>query len=141
MVAVGLAANILQFISVGSKLVSTVWSIPMSGRQGLAGLLDVQKITEDLKNVLGDFRTPNNMNPSPDSYDNGLQQLVKNCEHLASELLESLQKIVLPDKSRKRDNLRAALRMVWKEEDLKSLQSTLDSYRQELVLHLLTVIR
>lgn len=71
----------------------------------------------------------------------GLQQLVRNCERLAVELLSSLQKIHLPEKSRKRDALSAALRMIWQEEELKSSQLRLDRFRQELILHLLSSIR
>ena len=141
LIAVGLASNILQFIDVGSKLVSNVWTIFTSGREGLATLLDVQKVTKDLEQILRDFKIPKDANVCLDSSDNGLQQLVGSCEHLAIELLESLKKFDLPEKSRKRDNLKAALRLIWKEEELKSLQSRLDGYRQEIVLHLLTLIR
>ena len=141
LVAVGLAANVFQFIDVGFRFISTVWSICMSGRQGLANMLDVQKTTEDLENVLRGFRTPNEASASLDNNESGLQQLVRNCERLAGELLCSLQKIHLPEKSRKRDALRAALMMIWKEEELKSLQLRLNGFRQELVLHLLSLIR
>ena len=54
--------------------------------------------------------------------DSGLQQFVGNCKRLVGELLESLQKNDLSETSHKRDNLRAALRMIWKEEELISLQ-------------------
>ena len=141
MVAIGLAANIFQFIDVGSRFVSNVRNISKSGRQGSSEWLDVQRMTEDMKNVLSGLRIPNESSPILDSNESGLKQLVGNCEGLAGELLDSLLKIHPMEKSRKRDNLRAALRMVWKEKELKSLQLRLDGYRQELVLHILTLIR
>ena len=49
LVAVGLAANIFQFIDIGSRFIPTAWYICTSGRQGLAELLDIQKTTEDLE--------------------------------------------------------------------------------------------
>ena len=141
LVAVGLAANILQFIDVGSRFISNAWNICASGRQGLADLLDVQKTTEDLKNVLLSFLTSNEASATLDNNESGLQQLVRNCERLANELLDSLHKIHLSEKSRKRDVLRTAFKMIWKEEELKSLQLRLNGFRQELVLHLLSLIR
>ena len=141
LVAVGLAANIFQFIHVGSRFISTACNICMSGRQGLADLLDVQKTTEDLKNILRGFRTLNEASATLDKNESGLQQLVRNCECLASELLDSLHKIHPPEKSRKRDALRTAVKMSWKEEELESLQLRLNGFRQELVLHLLSFIR
>ena len=141
MVAVGLISNIFQFIDVGSRFVSKVWNISMSGRQGLTAVLDVQKVTEDLEHVLPGFKSPNDASPCLDSSDRGLQQLAGHCERLALELIESIRKIDLPEKSRKRDNLMSAIRLIWKEEELKSLQSRLDGYRQELILHLLALIR
>lgn len=141
LIAVGLAANVFQFIDIGSKFVSTVWNIYMSGGQGLADLLNIEKTTEDLENLLRGFCIPEETSASLDNNESGLQQLVRNCERLAHELLDSLRKMQLPQNSRKRDALRAAFKIVWKEEELKSLQLRLDRFRQELVLHLLVLIR
>lgn len=112
LIAVGLAANIFQFIDVGSRFISTAWNICTSGRQGFAELLDVQKTTEDLKNVLLGFLTSSEASATLENNESGLQQLLSNCERLANELLDSLHKIHLPEKSRKRDALRTAFKMI-----------------------------
>ena len=51
-----------------------------------------------------------------------LEELAEQCSQLASEMLSSLSKIGLSDKLRKRDALKAAFRMVWKEDEIKSQQ-------------------
>lgn len=141
LLAISLVANVLQFIDVGTRFVSTVWKFYNSRRQGLPDFLDVHKTTKDLEDVLHSLKTPNKTSESLDGNESGLQDLVNDCDHLASELLYALQKIHIPEKSRKRDALRVAFTMTWKKEDLRSLQSRLDGFRQELVLHLLSVIR
>lgn len=141
LVAVGLAANIFQFIDVGSRYVSTLWKIYVSARQGPTELLDVQTITRDLKNVLRDLRTSDESSVSLDSNESGLQRLVQSCEALAGELLDSLRKVQVPEKSRKRDAVTVTFRVMRQEEDLKSMQVRMDRFRQELVLHLLNLIR
>ena len=141
LVAFGLAANLFQFVDIGTRFTSNVWKIYRSGHQGLAEVLDIQKTTEDLRKVLHGFGTPNERNARLSNDECGFQELLKGCRLLANELLESLQKMHPLEKSRKRDALKGALKMIWKEEDLKSMQSRLDGYRQEIVVHLLSLIR
>lgn len=141
LVAVSLAASILQFIDVGSRFVSNVWKIYISGKERTSELPDIRETTEDLHNVLEGLKNSQGAVLGVREDERGLQQLVQSCQTLATELLGTLQKINLPDKIRKRDALMAAFRMVWKEEEIKSLQSRLEEFRQEVALHLLSLIR
>jgi hypothetical protein len=59
----------------------------------------------------------------------------------AVQLLAILDKVKAADISRKRDALKVAFRLIYKEDKIKSLQDRLASFRSQLNLHLLLSIR
>ena len=139
LVAVGLASNIIQFIDVGSKFVSSAWRIYQTGETKA----DFQSETiVDLKTVLARLKSSQTDPAQNDNEDEaGFQELVVKCQRLASELLLSLQKIKLPSKARKRDAMKAAFKTIYRKDEIKSLQAKLDDFREQLIFHLLNLIR
>lgn len=131
--AFSLAANIVPFIDAASKLVSLLWSLYVSGKEGLEEYTALLKITQDLHNVLENLRTTES--------GDGMQQIVEECQKLGSELESTLRKLNLSDKIRKRDALKAAVKLLWKEDEVKGIQTRLDAFRSQLTLHLITSLR
>jgi hypothetical protein len=139
--AFSLAANIIQFVDFGGRLVSNVWSIHQNGQSGFGEILDMEKTTEDLKLTLADLISPLESSQDKTDGQRSLEELTEKCSQLASEMLSSLSKIGLSDKLRKRDVLKAAFQMVWKEDEIKSQQMRLESIKHQLNLHILVSLR
>lgn len=55
-VAISLSANILQFINVGLRFVSTAWKIYTASRERVNEQTDLQTIIIDLDHVLKDLQ-------------------------------------------------------------------------------------
>ena len=70
-----------------------------------------------------------------------LNQLALDCSRTARKLLAILQKITSAGNTRKRDALQAAFRLVYNENEIKSLSDQLSSFRNQLNLHLLISLR
>lgn len=137
----GLAANIVQFLDFGSKFVTNVLKLYWSGRTGNGEIPELAKITVDLETILKGFQAPDGDSKERIEGENDLRQLAGECQTVVVDLLCSLNKITSPDKTRKRDALRAAFRMTWKEEEIERLQERLIGFRQQLTLHLLALLR
>ena len=90
LVAFGLAANLFQFVDIGTRFISNVWKIYRSGHQGLIDIREVQKTTEDLRKVIRGFETSNGTKASLSNDQIEFQELLEGCRLLANELLESL---------------------------------------------------
>lgn len=139
--AFGLAANIVQFIDFGCNFVSTVWSIYRKGRDGVGELFDLEKTTKDLQLVLANLQLPPGNPDERTESERSLQELAEQCQNLATEMLSALRQISNLDKPRKRDALKTAFRMIWKEDEIKSQQLRLERFKHHLTLHLLTSLR
>ena len=134
-VALGLAANVVQFIEFGSRLAAQFWSFYRSGSSGAHFHPDLDQINIDLQRVLTGLQVPLNQT------DSGVEQLVQDCHKISVELdaiLRSLSEVKI---SSARDALKAAFKAVWKEDEIKAFQDRLDRFRAQLNLHLLTIIR
>lgn len=140
LIAVGIAANVVQFLDFGSKFVSSCWEIYTSSRDGIGELPDLKTITKDFDGILKDLERSDHDGKSIPEEDRGFQPLVANCRGLANQLSDALREINSPNKARKRDAIREAIKRLWHNE-ISSLQIRLERLKQELIVHLLGLIR
>jgi hypothetical protein len=139
--AFSLAANIVQFIDFGCNFVSTIWSIYRKGQDGVGELFDLEKSAKDLQLVLANLQLPIGTTNERTESERSLQELAEQCQNLATEMLNALRRVSIPDKARKRDALKTAFRMIWKEDEIKSQQLRLEGCKHHLTLHLLASLR
>ncbi|KAI9707887.1 MAG: hypothetical protein M1820_004493 [Bogoriella megaspora] len=137
--ALSLAANIVQFVGFGASFISKVWSIYRNSRDSLEELSDLETMAEYLKLNLADMNATG-VEGQTDSQ-RSFHQLAKQCIALANEMTDGLRKIGISSKNRKRDALKAAVRLVWKEDEIHSQQQRLESIKQQLSLHILVLLR
>ena len=132
----GLAANVMQFLEFGSKIVSVNHR---AGQQYLA--LDI--IATDLERVTHDLEVSIQAKPSDDASQSDLmlQQLATQCRDVCLELLQVLNKLQVHDGRGKWKSFYKALASVWSERQINGLHKKLDSFRQQLILHLLMALR
>ncbi|KAE9376191.1 hypothetical protein N431DRAFT_481293 [Stipitochalara longipes BDJ] len=143
--AFSLAGTILQFIDSGSKFVGLSWRLYRTG-EGPVDLPELMMLTKHLDQVLdGLGSSSSSLSVAQDqknsrSGGDGLFQLADECKHVGNQLLAILQSVCVSH-SRKRDALKAAFQLIWKEDDIRSLQSRLDGFRAQFNLHLLVTLR
>lgn len=134
------AANVLQFIDFVSGVVSGFRSFYRSGRQGTKGIPDLITINSDLRQVLKTLQAPtDDTNPG----DASLIRLVQECQDVARKLEVVLGSLLRAEAGTvgKREALKAAFMLVWKEDEIRQLQGQLDHFRHQLVVHLLASLR
>jgi hypothetical protein len=135
--AFGLAANIIQFIDSGRNLISTIWNIYRKGRDGLGEDFDSERTTKDLELVLASLRPDTTTEDNKSETEISFEKLAEECQTLANELLQKLLQITAVEQGHKRDALKTAFRLIWKEDEIKSHQQRLEGYKHQLNLHFL----
>lgn len=137
--AFSLAANVLQFLDVGGRIISSIWSFYKSNRKDIEQAPDLITISKDLQRVLGGFQLPEEGVQA----DDGLVQLSRQCLKVAKEMQDLLASVFKNGAANmgKREAVLTALKMVWKEDKIRSLEDRLDRFRQQLVLHVLASLR
>ncbi|KAK3365533.1 hypothetical protein B0T24DRAFT_500359, partial [Lasiosphaeria ovina] len=141
--AFALAASIVQFLDFGAKLASKAWRIHQNGQDGVDELLDIHDTTKDLTEILTQLRVPDSLDTQASTDHSGLLSLANSCQAVAEELIELLGTVKLPHRWQpgRRAALKAALKIVLKEGEIRSLHERIDYFRQQLTLHLLSLIK
>lgn len=136
-VAFSLAGTILQFLDSGTKFVKLARRLYKHGSDDANDHVHLLKITEDLDAVLLTLKSTENDGDREKS----ISQLALDCGKTATRLLAILQKVRTSGNISKRDALKAAFRLIYKEDEIKSLHDILSSFRDQLNLHLLLSLR
>lgn len=135
--AFSLAGTILQFIDTGSKFVLLAHRLYRTASEDDRERSDVSKVTGTLLDLLPKLKA----SADSDDDEQNIRQLAKDCGRTALQLLNVLKKLNMPESPRKRDALKIAFRMIYKEDEIKLLQDRLNSFRAQLNLELLYSLR
>lgn len=95
------------------------------------------KITEDLNALLPELKPRRNVGDRASSF----TQLAADCGKTPTHLLGILRKLKTTKDTLRKDAIRAAFRLVYQKDEIKSLQDQLASFRNQLNLHLLLSFR
>ncbi|KAJ5267560.1 hypothetical protein N7478_010368 [Penicillium angulare] len=136
--ALGLAGNILQFIDFGSKLLSSSREIYKSAKGLSANHQHLEQITISLID-LNSRLSQGSASASPTTYGQTLNRLALACKDDGNKLLLAKERLKLEQTNTKCKSFQQALKCVWKERDLRDLETRLDGYRSELKIQLLKV--
>lgn len=135
MEAIGLASGILTFISVAAKIIQISHEIHST----TAGATDENKhvatIIEDLDKATKGLKCD-----SQNASDEEVKHLARKCQALSSDLLALLQSL-RPRKEGRLEGLKAAWSVMLKQKDIKSMETRLGQYRDQIALRLLVLIR
>lgn len=147
--AVGLAGNIIQFISFSSGLVSKTREIHQSTSGVSNELVDLDSVSNSLKSLTKPFLIKNlvanshviKVHVSPQ-----LRQIAERCSDAADELLEATVTLKHRGKSSnqaptKWQSFRKALKCIWKKEQIEALKMRLQLLRDQVSLHLVSDIQ
>lgn len=147
--ALSLAANIVQFIDFGGKVLSGGFKLYKNRPGGtvLGEANDTKIITQSLQRLIEDLNQPIKQSDSPNGVielsqtEVDLRNLAAKCIEIANELLNAISKVELQGKGGKWDVFRAALKHVLAEGKIERIRQRLDRFRQEIIVHILACFR
>lgn len=140
--ALGVAATIVQFIDFSGRILSEGYRLHRSKRVSPSKNEELECIALDLHKLHDELQCQENKTyQAPTPNDIQLQRLAEQCRDVCLELLEALEKMKTVDPAGKWRSFRIALKTVWGESNIKSLQVRLDEARQELIVRILMSFR
>ncbi|CAN9209937.1 unnamed protein product [Alternaria alternata] len=123
--AVGLAANILQFIHEARQLVSTSREILDSGTKD--EYIELELISKELRSRSVRIILPGNARDIPEGDDgNSIEALAIRCNEIADELLRILDALKLHNDRNKWRSFLQALKTQWNDDKIGALRERLD---------------
>lgn len=128
--ALGLAANIFQFVEQGCKVVSKGKRLYKSADGALKENVDTEIIAKDLEESLSRFRL------SSSTGSDRLERLRDGCVQVIDELLEALDKLKVNGKPGKWKSGRKALRSVYSKGKVDEWVERLAAFRSEFQIHI-----
>ena len=139
--AIGVAASIVQFIDVGARVASKASEIHKRGGSAPAELGDMQKSCEGMRRIFKDIQDTESSDAVGSTNGQYFQGLATDCVDLAAEIEQLVAEIGAAHHRSKRTALKIAVKTMRREERIRPVRARLQKLHQELVLHLLDLIR
>ncbi len=140
--AFGVAANVVQFIDFSGRILSEGYRLHKSERVSLSKNEELESIALDLQKLRDELQCPEDeTRQAPTPNDIQLQRLAEQCRGVCLELLAALETMKVTGPPSKWKSFRVALKTVWGESKINSLQVRLDEARQELIVRILMSFR
>jgi hypothetical protein len=128
--AVGLAANVAQFIGYGYQLLAKSKEIRTSTASALRENVDAELIAKDLKATLTRLQAATS-SPFPP-----LEDLRTGCITVIDELLETLEDLKVNGKKGKWKSFKAAIKTIRAKEKVEEWRKCISSFREEFNIHI-----
>jgi hypothetical protein len=127
--AIGLAANILQFVDFAWKLVTETREIAISTNGSTEN-------TRLLTSIIVDFESSNAVIESITTNDKDLKDIIEQCRVVSSQLVKVLDGLKVGPHQSRWASFTVALKGVWKKKDIEGLFESLSKLRQRVLEHL-----
>ncbi|CZR58778.1 uncharacterized protein PAC_08670 [Phialocephala subalpina] len=137
----GLASNIVQLVTFTSDLVSRGNEIYKSADGVLIENLELESITTTLQKLASYLVVPDRHSQRPTKTETQLQELCNGCKDVSGRLLNVIQGLKAKEPHAKWNSFHQALNSVWKENDIRALESRLERYRRQIDTTLLVSLR
>ena len=141
--ALGLASNICQLLDLGGKLVSGTVQLYRSVDGASSINSELQSITEDLTRLCSSLTQPESLIDGQHATQSemALIPLSVSCKELGEQLLSVLDSLKVKARHQRFESFRQALKSEWKKKVIQSYEERLRSYRSEIVVHLMEILR
>ena len=142
--AFSLTCGVIQVVDFSTKVAVKCRQIYKDG--ATSENKKTESMARHLTDLAAHLKLPNisqSLGSAPQLYhdDQELLKLAKQCSETATELIDELQKLSVPDRQRKRDAFRKAMKVVWKKDAIQNIQSSLEQYRRTLDTRILINLR
>ena len=140
--ALGVAANICQFVTYGYKVVSGAFELYHSTDGTLSANKILETIAEDLANLCTelDQESLDSVKGSMTESEAALLPLARACKVTGQELLSVLEDLKLKSRHQKLESAWVAVKSRCKAKQLKDYEHTLGLYRSEIATRLLKIL-
>ena len=139
--ALGIAANIIQFVEFGHKLFSESRALYKASDRLVEESVELEIISKALKRLSNDLiAIPSSTMPQSQAEAN-LLPLAKRCQTIADELLVAVKKLQANGGKGKWQCFRSALRRIWKSHEIDDMARKLDSVCGHLTTCLINVLK
>ncbi len=135
--AIGLAANVVQFVDFSWKLFRDTKDLYDSSTGASADHDILELIITDLAAFNDKLTAPTAPGAIPDS----MRNLASQCIYVIAELRDILNKIRVQGPRKKWKSFVQALRSIWKKDQIDNLVKRLEALRSEIQFHLQLIIR
>lgn len=140
MSGLSVATSVIQFVDFTVKLVQDAHEIYVSATRDSERNSELKAVTHSLVQLNKDLEKSLNAKSKSPS-DAQLVPLCAQCNELAQKLIDALNKLSVQSRSRAWGSFQQALKTIWNQSDIDGLQRRLDSFRQQLTMHLLVSLR
>lgn len=137
--AIGLAANIIAFVELTSKLVSGTYEIYSSSDGMTDEHADLTKVIEDVHAMTR--RLSYNAGLAATDDELALLDLVKKCRKLSEDLVRALKRLQMKNPKSKSESFRMAWRAMRDKGNLESLEKRIDKYRRQILDRIVIMMR
>ena len=134
--AIGLAANIMQFVEYGSKILKEARRLYHSADGPTADNFYVESLKSGLENISETLRNPNSPLPRDEAFIKLLDRTKVSADAFLTELIEIKKKAA----GRKGKSLREAVRIVFSKDKIKEMENALERLRTPLNFRMQIVI-
>ncbi|KAF2183956.1 hypothetical protein K469DRAFT_634657 [Zopfia rhizophila CBS 207.26] len=144
--AIGLAANIVQFVEFGARLLSEANEVYHSTTGLTNEHVELQDIAENLKQMVNRLNTPYHdlSRKSLSSFHPAgveINGIASSAKTVADDLIAVIQKLKVNDASKRGwRSFRQALSTLWNKDKIENLQKRLDALRNQLSAHTIIYI-
>jgi len=146
--AISLAGNILQFVDFARNVLIGARELYHSKSGSLNGHHEIQLVTADLESLVArlsvSFRVTSEYGPLyqfEQKEQEDFEIICKGTREVAQELLKKLRSLRVEYEGKKLDSLKLSWRVLWSEDDIKSLVQRLENYKDALETRVLFSIR
>jgi hypothetical protein len=142
--AIGAASAVLTFVEFGIKLVSKGKEYYESAEGVLADHAERSAVSSklsDLTNRLSRSISSRGSGKKLTPAEAALLEVTEDCQSTADEFIVALDELKVSGPNRKWKSFRQALKSIWKKEGLQQIEAKLDRLRQQVVIHLLVVMK
>jgi hypothetical protein len=137
--ALSVAAAVVQFVDFAGTLLSSTRTIHKAFSKEAESVSDLRTITNTLQRLNSDIEQ--SVVGSASSHDKDLLNLCHDCNRTANSLVNALTKLNAQGNSSLWSSFKVALKTVWTQDELDELQKRLDSFRQQISMHILVALR
>lgn len=137
--ALSVAAAVVQFVDFAGTILSSTRTIHQASSREAESVSDLKTITDTLQRLNGDIEQ--SVSASPSAHDRDLLDLCHDCNRTANSLVAALAQLNSQGNSSLWNSFKIALRTVWSQDQLNELQKRLDSFRQQISMHILVALQ